>query len=456
MINIKTDSRKVIKGDIFVALKGISSDGHDYINNAIDNGASMIIAEHGEYSIPYIIVKDSREYLEKYLKDKYGKIIEEMTLIGTTGTNGKTTTAYLIYEALNKANLKCGYIGTIGYYLDEKVCDLPNTTPEITDIYDMIISSYEKGYKYMSLEISSQGLSNRRVEGIEFDYGIFTNLTQDHLDYHKTMENYALAKQQLFKQLKVNGYAIVNNDDEYKNYYLLEKNNNITYGFNDSDYQIIDYKMNNNMIFSYKNNTNKYEIETKLIGKYNIYNVLACIIILNKLNISNDLINEIIKSLNPPVGRMDKVNYKNNSIIIDYAHTPDAVNKIISTVKEICIGNIYVVFGCTGERDRLKRPIMTKIVTTNATKAIITIDDVHNEDVNQIINDMLEGNTSKNYEIILDRKDAINRGISLLKENDYLLILGKGHEEFIIIKDKKIPFNDKKVVEELIKEKVLN
>ena len=194
MINIKSDSRKVKPGDIFVALRGISSDGHDYIDKAIENGASKIIAEEGEYEVETLIVPDTRLYLEEYLKEHYGYYLDKMTLMGITGTNGKSTTAFFTYLALNNLGVKCCYIGTLGYYLDKKVSNLPNTSPDIAELYEMIVEAYEKGYRHLILEASSQGLAYRRLEGILFDYVIFTNLTQDHLDFHKTMGNYALAK----------------------------------------------------------------------------------------------------------------------------------------------------------------------------------------------------------------------------------------------------------------------
>ena len=232
MINIKADSRKVIPGDTFIALRGVSSDGHNYIEKAIANGATKIIAEEGSYAVETVVVPDTREYLVNYLKKNYNKYLEKMKIIGITGTNGKTTSAFLIYRALNILGMKCAYIGTLGFYIENKVNNLDNTTPDTLDLYNMMITAYEKECEYVVLEVSSQGLGYNRVEGFLFDYAIFTNLTQDHLDYHKTMENYALAKQQLFKKIKPTGKAIINYDDEYKNYYLLEGNNNITYGFN--------------------------------------------------------------------------------------------------------------------------------------------------------------------------------------------------------------------------------
>jgi UDP-N-acetylmuramoyl-L-alanyl-D-glutamate--2,6-diaminopimelate ligase len=345
-------------------------------------------------------------------------------------------------------------MGTVGYYIEEKIKDLPNTTPDIIDIYDMIVTAYERGCENVLLEISSQGIAYRRVAGIEFDYAIFSNLTKDHLDYHKTMENYANTKQELFKNLKKTGTAIINVDDDFSNYYLLEKNKNVTYGFNESDYQIIDYSSESlETIIEYKHNNQIRKIKTKLIGKYNIYNLISVIALLQEMGKSFEKIAQITLELNPPSGRMDNIKYKINNIIIDYAHTPDAIANVIKAVKEVAIGDIYVVFGCTGDRDRTKRPMMLDIVTTQCKYAIITNDDPHTEDPNQIVADMTEGITRNNYEVIFDRKEAIIRGINLLNTNDTLLILGKGHEEFMVIGDKKIPFNDRKVVMEYLNQK---
>ncbi len=446
MIKIKTDSRKVVEGDTFVALPGISSDGHDYIETAIENGATKIIAQHGEYKVPTVIVPDTRVYLNDLLKQEYGYVINDMKIIGITGTNGKTTSCFLTYQILNKLGIKCAYIGTIGFYLKDKVRNLPNTSVDIADLYGLLVEAYENDYKYVCLEVSSQGLSMDRFKTISFDIAAFTNLTQDHLDYHKTMNNYCLAKQQLFKQLKKDGKAIINADDKYKDYYLLKDNNNITFGLN-GNYKIDDLKFTNKysmLDYSYQNKN--YQIKTNLIGEYNIYNLLTAIVICHELGLDLNKINSVLDNLNMPSGRMERIDYNNNLIIVDYAHTPDAISNIIKTIKPICKGNLYVTFGCTGSRDKTKRPIMTNIVLENVTKAIITIDDPHDEDPSDIVKDMLNGITFNNYEVCLDRKKAIHKGINLLKDNDILLILGKGHEEFIIFKDKKIPFNDKKEV----------
>ena len=451
MIDIKSDSRKIKKGDKFVALRGISSDGHDYIDKAIELGASEIIVEevNKKYDVKTTIVENTREYLNKYLYDNYHHIIEDMTIIGITGTNGKTTSCYLIYQALNKLGYKCAYIGTVGFFLEDKVRDLPNTNPDICEMYDMIVEAYDKGFKYIVLEASSQGIAYGRIETLEFDYAVFTNLTRDHLDYHKTMENYALAKQQLFKQLKKNGLGIVNADDSYAIYYKI--GSYITYGFNDSEYTITSYDITKDGITFTIND--EYTIKSKLIGKYNIYNLLVTYIILDRIGISYEDMKDIFLELNPPSGRMDIIKYESNTIVIDYAHTPDAMENIINTIKEINHEHLYIVFGCTGSRDRVKRPIMTSLALTNSDFTYITSDDLHEESFEQIVDDMLKDNTLNNYVVIEDRKNAVTEAINKLNKNDILLILGKGHEEFIIIGNNKIQYNDRKAVLEIINEK---
>lgn len=454
MLDIQSDSRKIKPGDTFIAIQCEVNDGHKYIPSAIKNGASKVIAEFGVYDVDTLIVPNTREYLNHYLEDNYNKYLNEMTIVGITGTNGKTTSAYLLYQALNKLGIKTAYIGTIGFYMDGKVEDIPNTSVDICDTYDLIMRAYDKGYKTVIMEVSSHALANGRLKTIKFDYAVFTNLTQDHLDFHKTMGNYALAKQKLFKQLKNDGIAIVNNDDKYKDYYLLSENNNLTYGFNEADFHITNYDMTENgSKFTYQIGKKQYKAETKLLGKYNIYNTLCVISVMTAMNISQENIIKVLKELEPPVGRIQIVKYKTNTIVIDYAHTPDAIEKIMSTLKDLIKGDTYVVFGCTGDRDRIKRPIMTNYVANNSKYFIITNDDPHYEDPAQIVDDMTKDLDKDNYEVCLDREEAIVRGINMLKENDVLFILGKGHEENMVIRDKKIPFNDYKVVKGYLERK---
>lgn len=450
-MNIKVDSRKVKEGDIFVAIKGINHDGNDYIEEAIQNGAKTVVVENGLYSVDTLIVKDTKEYLIKYLKENYYDQIKNIKLIGITGTNGKTTSCYLLYQALNKINEKCAYIGTIGFYIEDNVTKLNNTTPDILDIYEMLLECVRKNCKYVVMEVSSHALSLKRVDGLLFDYAVFTNLTQDHLDYHKSMEDYASAKKKLFTKIKKNGLAIINVDDKYHDYFLLDNVINITYGINSSNYQIIDYHITESESeFNVYYNNKNHQFMTNLIGTYNIYNTLISIIILNEIGCSYDKIYEIISDLSAPKGRMDTIKYNDNLIIIDYAHTPDAVQKVINTVKQLSKNKIHTIIGCGGNRDKTKRPEMAKIAAKLSDFVVFTSDNPRNENPNVIIDDMVKNLEYNNYEVIINRKEAIEKSIQMLTKGDILLVLGKGHEDYQIINDKKIDFDDKKVVLEII------
>lgn len=435
-MNIKIDSRKVSPGDTFIALKGVKSDGNDYIDDAIKRGATKIVCESGKYDVETIIVDDTKEYLKNYLYDNYYDKIKDLKLIGMTGTNGKTTTCFLIYQALNKLDIKCAYIGTIGFYIDDEKRILNNTTPNLYEIYNMLLECVDKNIEYVVMEVSSQGIAMGRVETLEFTYAIFSNLTQDHLDYHKTMEEYALAKQKLFKHTK---YAIVNSDDKYSDYFLLD-NENITYG-KDGDYKISNIECS---LDGSKFKLNDEEYFTKLIGEYNVYNMSVVIILLKLLKINS--IKDIVSKLDSPNGRMDIIKYNDNNIIIDYAHTPDAVEKIIKEVSKIRHNRVITVIGCGGNRDKTKRPIMGKIATDLSDYVIFTSDNPRHEDPKKIINDVVCKLDNDNYKIIIKRKKAIKSAIQMLSKNDILLVLGKGHEEYQIIKDKIIPFSDKNIV----------
>ena len=453
MIKIKTDSRKIEPGDTFVAIKGLTVDGHDFIEKAISLGASKIVCEHGSYSVETLVVPNTKEWLQKYLVTNYKEEVNKIKIIGMTGTNGKTTTCFLTYQMLLKLGKKAAYMGTIGFYMSGVKRVLNNTTPEILDVYSLIIEAIEAGCEYFVMEVSSHSLVEKRIEGLEFTAEAFSNLTEDHLDFHKTMENYALAKQELFKNLKSDGKAIVNYDDNYKEYYLLKDNNNFTYGFNGGDFKITSYEViNHNTVFdvTYLNNT--YSFKTNLIGKYNIYNLMSSIVIMALENIPFDLIIKSVCDLNLPKGRTETLKYNSNLIIVDYAHTPDAMIKVFEVAHEVTKGNVYVVFGCTGDRDKDKRIKMSRIACENAKHVIMTHDDPHFENQEEIYLNMTKGLKYDNYEIVRDRKDAITKGIDMLKENDTLLILGKGHEEFISIKGNKIPFNDTKIANEYINE----
>ena len=429
---LQSNSKKINKGDTFIALKGINDDGHNYILDAIKRGATKVIVERGNYSVDTILVDDTTKYLDNYIKDNY----IDINIIGVTGTNGKTTTCYLVYQLLNKLGLSCAYIGTLGYIYNDINISLDNTTPSKIELYNLLSKSKELGCKYVVMEVSSQALDQDRINFIKLKYAIYTNITRDHLDYHKTLSNYINAKKKILELLDTNGIILINNDDKYCNKFKLGKYK--TYGYKNSDYTI-----DNNCI-----NGNKYIIN--LVGKHNIYNVLASISLLYEMGYTYEELYSLIPELKAPSGRMEVIDYKDNKIIIDYAHTPDAVENVLKSVGKITTGCIITIIGCGGNRDKGKRKMMGEISTNLSTYVIFTSDNPRFENPMDILDDITVNLDKNNYEIEVNRENAIKKGIQLLSNNDILMLLGKGHEKYQIIGDTKIPFDDKKIVFENI------
>ena len=437
---LRCDSRQIEKGDSFIAISGENIDGHQYIEDAIEAGATKIIAEYGSYEVETIIVPDTKEYLKQYI-ETYKEQLKDMHIIGMTGTNGKTTTCFLLYQALNQVGKKCAYIGTIGFYIERKIRDLHNTTPEILELYEMLLEAKEAGCTYVVMEVSSHALQQERVYGLQFEVAIISNITREHLDYHKTMKDYALAKQKLFYQVAQDGIAIIPTAIDFYSLFILPTNHNITYG-KDGDYQMTSIHLEKNKsLFTLLHNEEEKSYEISLIGEYNVYNMINVIIVLEYLGIPN--IEQIVLNLTPPPGRMDQISDQDNLIIVDYAHTPDAVENVLNLVHQISNQKVYVIIGCGGNRDKEKRPLMAEIATRLSDHVIFTTDNPRNEEPKDIIKDMTQNIKNSNYEIELDRTEAIHKGIDLLKGNDILLILGKGHENYQIVKGEKQFFDDK-------------
>jgi len=449
---LKVNSKKIETGDTFIAIKSAVRDGHDFIEDAIDRGAACVIAEHGDYSVKTIIVPDTRVYLANYLKELYADKISKLKLVGVTGTNGKTTSAFFMFQLLNRLNIRSSYIGTIGFYLPEKSRPLVNTTPDLYDLYDMLVEAASDDCEVMAMEVSSQALDSRRLEGIKFDMACFTNLTQDHLDYHKTMEAYEQAKLILFNNIKRAGYAVINMDDEYGKDFVLEGNKNILFGNGNYEYKISDIKLgNHSSTFKITNDGETREIMLPIPGTYNIYNYMNAYILCDKLNLDMDAVVRETLHLKAPTGRYQIVSNDKVSVIIDYAHTPDAVENIIKSVREYCKGRIFTLIGCGGDRDKTKRPIMGQIATRKSDYVIFTSDNPRTEDPNEILNDITKSLRKTNFEVVPDRKDAIKKAISLLEDKDILLVLGKGHEDYQIIGTDKFHLSDFEEVSKYVK-----
>lgn len=439
---LKKDSRKVVPGDTFVD----TTFNKEYVYDAVKNGASLIISKF-KYDNNTIIVDDPKQYYNEYIYNKYYDKIKDLTLIGITGTNGKTTTSYIIYEILNKMNVKCAYIGTIGFYKNNQIKVLNNTTPDIEELYEYLYECSLENIKYVVMEVSSHALDQDRVYGLKYDACIFTNLTEDHLDYHKNMDEYKKTKMLLFDKLRNKRIAIINSDDcNYKDF-MFDNNYNVKVG-KFGDYKIKNIKLNIDSLDLTFNFKKDYFKHLNLVGKYNAYNYLEAVATINYLNFDLNKILEV--DVFAPPGRMYLINYKNNKIFIDYAHTPDAMEKVLKSVNEFKKNKIITIFGCGGDRDKNKRSIMGNIASSYSDKVIITNDNPRNENENNIISDIVMGIKKENYEIIKDRKKAIIEGISYLNDNDILLILGKGHENYQIINGKKKYFSDLNTTMEII------
>lgn len=450
MINVKIDSRKVEKGDIFVAIKGSGVDGHDFIEQAIQNGAEKIVCEHGNYKVETLVVDSSEEWVKNYISDTYSEEVNELNIMGVTGTNGKTTTCYLTYQILNKLGIKTAYIGTIGFYCNGESRELPNTTPNIVDLYELLLEAKDKGCTNVIMEVSSHSLVLERVKGLKYKVAAFTNLTEDHLDFHKTMDNYFEAKNLLLKQLE--GSYIVNVDDDYGG--KIDYDKVVSLGYKGNDIKIVDFsdtENGTNINFEYKRTS--YEIETNLKSNFNVYNYLTALGLITEMGVNIEDVLKITKEIYPPRGRCEQIKVNNGIAVVDYAHTPDAVLKIIKAFSENKKGRVITLVGCGGDRDPLKRPIMGKIAVENSDFVVLTSDNPRTEDPQKIMADILEGVKTDNYVVVLDRKEAIVRALDMMEDNDIVLLLGKGHEDYQILGREKVHFDDKEEVEKYLNSK---
>lgn len=455
-MNYEVDSRKIRPGQIFVALKGHTVDGHNFINDAIKNGASKIIAEKNvQCSVPLEVVENTENYLKEVLKKEYADKINTLKIIGITGTNGKTTTAYLTYQLLNDFGEKTAYIGTIGFKTPNEEIVTENTTPDILTIYTLLLHALEIGCNTVVMEVSSHALSYERIYGLHIDIAAFTNLTEDHLDYHKTMENYLNAKLKIIDYMQKDSKLIVNSDDEASKAFVNKFGSGIKLGYNNKKYDYNIEKANitpaeTHITFTYENK--EYNVTTNLTSKFNVYNYMTALAILHECGYSLQEIINKTKDLHAPKGRCETHKVNNGYAVIDYAHTPDAVEKVITAYNELKKGKVITIVGCGGDRDPIKRPIMGNIATSLSDYTILTSDNPRTEDPAKIMEDILKGVKSDNYEVELDRKTAIKKGIEMLKPEDILLILGKGHEDYQIIGHTKIHLDDAEEVENWQKE----
>lgn len=462
---IQYDSRKVELGNLFVAIKGFKSDGHKYIQDALANGAIAVIVEDEEYcglDYPWILVEDSRQALAEISAAFYANPSEKLKLIGVTGTNGKTTTTNLIAQILESKGKKVGVIGTLGARIGNEFIEGSRTTPEALELQQLFAQMLSQGAEYAVMEVSSHALDLHRVDKCHFDVAVFTNLTQDHLDYHHNMEEYCKAKTKLFMMMdksKPKGVpktAVINIDDEWANRFLVSSGGAVaTYGIDkEASWKAENVEIRPDGV---RYTVDGLEVDLPLCGKFNIYNSLAAMAAANALGVS---LEDCIKALNSShgvSGRFQRVRSdKDFTVIIDYAHTPDGLENVITTAKEITDGRVITVFGCGGDRDRTKRPIMGEISAKLSDYCVVTSDNPRTEDPEKIIEDILPGvkkyMAPNRYKVIVDRHEAIREAVKAARSGDIVLIAGKGHEDYQEINGIKHHFNDYEEAENALNE----
>lgn len=455
---IEYDSRKISKGDIFVALEGAVVDGHNYIKQAVENGAKAILVSKKielEFPVEYILVKDLRKNLGKIASNFYNYPQNRLKIIGITGTNGKTTSTYLLEAILGEK--KVARIGTVEYKIGNEVIEAPNTTPESLDIIKMCKKAVDKGLEYLVMEVSSHALSLGRVDMLRFDVASFTNLTLDHLDYHHSMQNYFEAKKKLFTMLRNEKNSSVNIDDPYGEK-IYKEFGGYSYSLHkeaDLKGEILEFHSDGQLV---KLNIlgEIFEIKLAILGRYNLYNVLGVIGMALKLGVDKNIIIERLKSIKGAPGRFELVNCGQDYIVVvDYAHTGDALENILKSINELKKGRVITVFGCGGDRDPSKRPIMGEIAQRLSDIAILTSDNPRTEDPHKIIEDVLKGMNGNNYLVEEDREQAIIKAIEIAQKDDIVLIAGKGHETYQILGRDKIHFDDREIARrEIVKRKI--
>ena len=465
LLSLENNSRNVKKGSVFFAIKGTTADGHKFIPDAIKKGATTVVVQDRKIAediksrypqINIILVENTRITQAETARKFYGYPDRALKIIGITGTNGKTTTSHIIAQFLELYGKTTGIIGTTGYKIRDKVISEGRTTPDAIQWFSLLDRFRKEGAEFVVAEISSHALDQYRVYGTEFDAAVFTNLSHDHLDYHKTLEEYFLAKRRLFEQLSLEKPAVINADDNYGKRLIKEFQNTVSYGKNpQADLKILDYQQCQSQTcidFEYKGK--RFDIKTSLLGDFNVYNMAAALLTLIKLGMPIEFLIEKAPFIKPVRGRFEVVEGNGIKVIIDYAHTPDALENVLKSINKIKEKRVITVFGAGGDRDREKRPLMGKIAQRLSDIVVITSDNPRSEDPMDIIRDIKTGLTSeKNIFVEIDREKAIEKAINMAEKGDIILIAGKGHETYQIIGNKTIHFDDKEVAKKYLKNK---
>lgn len=456
--NLCFNTSAMHKNSLFFCLTGVNEDGHNYAQNAVELGAVAIVVEKFlNLDVVQIKVENARAAMALCSANFYGNPAKKLKLIGVTGTNGKTSTTYILKSILETSGYKVGLFGTIGIYIGNKKLKTNMTTPDPIVFHKVLAQMVKQKIDYVVMEVSAHAISLNKMEGVKFLVGILTNITQDHLDFFKTFSNYAKTKLSFISpKYCING--VVNLDDKlasnvYKNSLSIGFN---CFGFglnNKVGQKCLSYSLQNNGLkFNVEANGYTFNCSSALMGKFNLYNILGAICACSVLGIEQKNIIQGVKNVLPILGRFNVLPLKNGAYaVIDYAHTPDGLQKILTSAKEISKGRVISVFGCGGNRDRLKRPLMGQISVSLADFTIITSDNPRFEEPQSIIIDIKKGipKNYKNYMCITDRKKAIENAVSLSKPNDFVVISGKGAEDYLDIKGQKISYSDYKVINKI-------
>jgi len=455
------DSRKVIPGCLFVAVKGTQTDGHQYINQAVEKGAAAIICEKlpekTAGNIAYVVVKNSAETLGLVASAFYNYPSSKIKLIGVTGTNGKTTTVTLLYNLVRKLGHKAGLLSTVRNYINDNVIEATHTTPDAVQINHLLDKMVQSGCDYCFMEVSSHAIDQHRISGLDFAGAVFTNITHDHLDYHKTFADYLKAKKKFFDDLKPESFALINTDD--KNGRVMVQNTHArvkTYGIKtaaDFKAKIIESHFEGSLL-----RIDNTDVWTYFVGTFNAYNLLSVYATALMSGLNSAEILTTLSLLKPVEGRFETFRSQHGiTAIVDYAHTPDALFNVLNTINHIRKKeqDLITVVGAGGDRDKTKRPQMAKIAVTNSNKVILTSDNPRTEDPNQIIEDMktgLQNEDRKKTIAITDRKEAIRAACLLAKKNDIILVAGKGHETYQEVNGVKHHFDDREIIKQTFNE----
>jgi UDP-N-acetylmuramoyl-L-alanyl-D-glutamate--2,6-diaminopimelate ligase len=459
---VSFDSREAAPGTLFFAVKGTQADGHAYIENALDKGASAIVCEKLPQTlregVTYIRVDNSGYVLGVAAANFYGNPSKQLKLTGVTGTNGKTTIATLLYRLFTDAGYACGLLSTIENIVDHEVIPSTHTTPDPVELNALLRKMVEHGCEYAFMEVSSHAVDQHRIAGLQFAGGIFTNLTHDHLDYHKTMANYRNAKKKFFDDLPANAFALTNLDDK-NGAVMLQNTKARKLGYalkHDADYKGVVLESHFDGMLMKVNGT---ELYTRLVGGFNASNILAIYGAALALGFDKDELLVEISKMNGANGRFDMVHSDSGIVgIVDYAHTPDALENVLKTINEVRKSGqtLITVAGCGGNRDASKRPEMAAVAVKLSDRVILTSDNPRNEDPEEIIRQMKEGIAPEDMNKVLsitDRREAIRTAVALARKGDIILLAGKGHEDYQIIKGEKRHFDDKEELAKALKEK---